>query len=77
MHTFAGMWALHCHIDLHANSGMMMVWKVAATDARKPWSLPKDVTACGAQQNMWVWRRGAVALRDCCFVRLAMRRRVL
>lgn len=52
----------HCHIDLHANSGMMMAFKVAAPSGNKtgaqakqagaqpaslPWSLPKDVTSCG------------------------------
>lgn len=64
IYPFAGMWALHCHIDLHANSGMMMVMKVAAADAREPWSLPKGVTACGAQQNMWVLRGGLPVVRS-------------
>lgn len=47
------MWPLHCHIDLHANAGMFMALKVAGPDAKEPWSLPKGVTTCGAQ-NRWV-----------------------
>lgn len=58
-HPLVGMWALHCHIDLHANSGMLMAFKVAAPGAKEPWSLPKGITSCGAQ-NRWVQEEGGL-----------------
>lgn len=58
-HPLVGMWALHCHIDLHANSGMLMAFKVAAPGAKEPWSLPKGITSCGAQ-NRWVQEEGGM-----------------
>eukprot|EP00775_Hariotina_reticulata_P009666 gene9666-9825_t len=47
--TNPGVWPFHCHIDLHANTGMVMAFRVAGLGEGGPWALPKDVTKCGAK----------------------------
>ena len=50
-----GVWPMHCHIDLHANSGRFMAFDVrpklvkvkGTARAPYPWALPKGVTQCG------------------------------
>ena len=38
----AGVWAFHCHIDLHAASGMFMAFEVSKNE----WSLPRGIESC-------------------------------
>jgi FtsP/CotA-like multicopper oxidase with cupredoxin domain len=46
----AGVWPFHCHIDLHANTGMLMGFRVPRrVGIPKPWALPKGVTQCGKE----------------------------
>jgi FtsP/CotA-like multicopper oxidase with cupredoxin domain len=47
--TNPGVWPLHCHIDLHANTGMLMAFRVPRVGKGGPWALPKDVLTCGAE----------------------------
>lgn len=42
-----GPWSFHCHIDLHAASGMFMTLTVKPPNATEPWIVPKN-QACGA-----------------------------
>ncbi|KAI9034698.1 Cupredoxin [Hyaloraphidium curvatum] len=71
-----GPWSFHCHIDLHAGSGMFMTLTVKPKGVADPWIVPKD-QACGVptatptasrtgrrggRDRAWVWGR---PLRPC------------
>lgn len=43
-----GVWALHCHISPHSETGMFMHLRVASDNASQPWPAPPADLGCGA-----------------------------
>jgi hypothetical protein len=50
----AGIVAFHCHLDLHAETGIFMFFRVTGTDIRAPWYLPPGLSTCGTNSKLAV-----------------------
>ncbi|XP_065159182.1 uncharacterized protein [Atheta coriaria] len=50
-----GFWIFHCHVDIHADDGMRMVFKVGSNQDMKP--VPQDFPKCRSYENAKVQSR--------------------